>query len=84
MIDDPIYAEFEGTVTLTLSMDDAVVLSLFLGSLCSNDFDHNIQHRQNIPKRSQQVTGKVYRALTGRANPQRDEAQTDRQARSAE
>ena len=63
MIDDPITAEYEGTVTLTIKLDDALVMRDFLASLCTDDFTKNLHYRSSIPPRAQQVSGKFYRAL---------------------
>ena len=63
MIDDPINAQFDGTVTLTMKLDDALVMRDFLASLCTDDFKNNLVYRESIPLRAQQVSGKFYRAL---------------------
>ena len=63
MIDDPMSAEHQGQVRLTMSADDAQVLREFLSCLCTDDFKKNLTYREHLHPRSQQVAGKVYRAL---------------------
>ena len=63
MIDDPINAQFDGTVTLTMKLDDALVMRDFLAMLCTDDFTKQLVYRSSIPPRAQQVSGKFYKAL---------------------
>ena len=59
----PILAEYGGTVTLTMPIDDALVIRDFLGSLCTEDFEKNLRYRRIIPPTARQVSSKVHEAL---------------------
>ena len=63
MSDVPILAEYGGTVTLTIRIDDALVMRDFLGLLCTDDFQKGLVYRLSIPPTAQHVSRKFYKAL---------------------